>query len=314
MARFFISLALTCLVNMTLVLEVAAAPRVWVALAEEGGAHAEVAAVLQPELADQFEVSVATWQTLFDGKTAMPDLIVTVGVAALDGTLERLAKKDVAWARIPVLATLLPQTVFDARMAAGPVVQRPFSAAVLDQPLGRQMALIKRALPRRQLVGVLVGAQTRPLLDGLEKEARARGLMLMSAPTIGAPEMIYPALKLVLNDAEVILALPDPMIYHGASLQNILLTTYRARVPLVAFSPAYVKAGAVLAVYSTPTQVARRAVEMIGNWLAGRGLPPPQMPREFSVMANSRVAASLGLQIDDPAAIAEDLRRQEGGR
>lgn len=314
MARLFLVLAIACLTNMTLVLEVAAAPRVWVVLAEEGGAYAEVAAVLKSELVDPVEVSVAGWQTLFDGRTAIPDLIVTVGVAALDGTLDRLAKKDVAWARVPVLATLLPQAVFDARMASGPVVQRPFSAAVLDQPLGRQIALIKRALPRRQQIGVLVGAQSRPLLDGLEKEARARGLVVVSAPTVGAPEMIYPALKGVLNDAEVILALPDPMVYHGANLQNILLTTYRARVPLVAFSPAYVKAGAVLAVYSTPAQVARRAVEMIGNWLAGRGLPPPQMPREFSIMANSRVAASLGLQIDDPAEIAEDLRRQEGGR
>ncbi|MDP1652787.1 MAG: hypothetical protein Q8L56_08695 [Rhodocyclaceae bacterium] len=299
---------------MTLVLEATAAPHVWVALAEEGGAHAEAAAVLQAELAGKTEISAARWQTLFDGKTATPDLIVTVGVAALDGTLERLAQKDASWARIPVLATLLPQAVFDARMASGPVVQRPFSAAVLDQPLGRQMALIKRALPRRQLIGVLVGAQSQSLLGGLDKEARARGMILVSAPTIGAPETIYPALKLVLNDAEVILALPDPVVYHGASLQNILLTTYRVRVPLVAFSPAYVKAGAVLAVYSTPEQVARRAVEMIGNWLAGRGLPPPQMPREFTVTANSKVAASLGLKLDDPAEIAEDLRRQEGGK
>jgi len=314
MARLFLCLALACLVNMTLVLEVMASPRIWVALAEEGGAHAEAAAVLKSDLADQHEISVAGWQALFAGQSAMPDLIVTVGVAALDGTLERLAKKEPAWARVPVLATLLPQTVFDARMASGSVVRRQFSAAMLDQPLGRQMALIKRALPGRHLVGVLVGAQSRPQLDELEKEARARGLLLVSSPTVSAPEMIYPALKAVLNDAEVILALPDPAIYHGASLQNILLTTYRARVPLVAFSPAYAKAGAVRAVYSTPAQVARRAVEMIGIWAAGRGLPPPQMPREFSVMVNSKVAASLGLQIDDPAAIAEDLRRQEGGR
>ena len=107
-------------------------------------------------------------------------------------------------------------------------------------------------------------------------------------------------------------ALPDPTVYHAATLQNILLTTYRARVPLVAFSAAYVRAGAVLAVYSTPAQVARRAAEMVKSWQAGRGLPPPQMPREFAVAANAKVAASLGLMLDDAAVIAEDLRRQEG--
>jgi ABC-type uncharacterized transport system substrate-binding protein len=85
-------------------------------------------------------------------------------------------------------------------------------------------------------------------------------------------------------------------------------------VPLVAFSPAYVKAGAVLALYSTPAQVARRAAEMTRTWLAGRGLPPPQAPREFAVTANAKVAASLGLQLDEASLIAEDLRRLEGGQ
>jgi len=37
-----------------------------------------------------------------------------------------------------------------------------------------------------------------------------------------------------------------------------------------------------------------------------------QAPREFSVVLNARVAASLGLQIDDANAIVESLRRQEG--
>lgn len=312
MARTLFRLALACLVYMTLVLDVRAAPRVWVAVAEEEGAYAEAAAVLKAELAGNAEISTARWQALFDGREAMPDLIVTIGVAALDGTLERLAQKGAAWARVPLVATLVPQVVFEARMAAGPVVQRPISAVVLDQPLGRQLAFIKRALPERRRVGILPGVQTRPLLRTLEKEASGLGLKLVIAPAINAADDLYPALKTALEEADVILALPEPTVYHGGTLQNILLTAYRARTPLVAFSPAYVKAGAVLALYSTPTQVARRAVELVRDWQAGRGLPVPQTPREFSVAVNAKVAASLGLQIDDAAVIVEYLRRQEG--
>jgi len=178
MLRPLLRLALACLAAMTLVLEAAAAPRVWVAVAEEEGAYAEAAAAFKAELADGAEISTGKWQALFDGQDGMPDLIVTVGVAAFDGALGRLAQKGGGWARVPVLATLLPQAVFEARMAAGPVVQRPISAVVLDQPLGRQMALIKRALPDRRHVGVLSGTQTRPLLKTLEKEAHARDLKL----------------------------------------------------------------------------------------------------------------------------------------
>lgn len=315
MARLFLRLALACLVSMTLVLEATAASRVWVMLAEEGGVHAEAAAALKAELALPLEVSVAGWRAQFDGKTDMPDLIVTVGVAALDGTLERLAKKDAAWARIPVLAILLPQAVFDSRLAASGVGRRPFSAVVLDQPIGRQMALIRRALPNMRHVGVLPGPQTRPQLRQLASEAGARKLeLVVSAHEVRTQEEIFPALKAVLEEADLILALPDPLVFNASTLQNILLTAYRARAPLVAFSPAYVKAGAVMAIYSTPTQVARRAAEMVRVWQGGRGLPAPQPSREFAVVTNAKVAASLGLALDDAEEIAADLRRQEGGR
>lgn len=314
MPRFFSRLTLACLVYMTLVLEVAAAPRVWVALAEEEGAYAEAAAVLKEGLGASLDLNVAHWRAMFTARDEAPDLIVAVGVAALDGVLERLGKRGESWARIPLLAVMVPQAVFDARLAATQLVRRPFSAALIDQPLGRQLALIKRAMPQFQRVGVLVGPQTRLVMDTLEKEAVTRGMFVRHTPPVTATEEIYPALKQALSEAEVILALPDPLIYNSASLQNILLTTYRARIPLVAFSPAYVKAGAVLAVYSTPAQVARRAVEMLRQWQTGHGLPSPQKPREFEVAVNERVAASLGLWVDMPNLIVADLRRMEDGR
>lgn len=314
MPRFFRHLALACLVYMTLVLEVAAAPRIWVALAEEGGPYAEAATTLKEELGTDSEPYVVHWRALLTARFEPPDLIVAVGVAALDGVLERLGKGGESWGHVPLLAMLVPQAVFDARLAANPAGRRPFSAALIDQPLGRQLALVKRALPQYQRVGVLSGPQTRLVFDALEKEALPRGLTLRKTPLVNATEEIYPALKQAIDESEVILALPDPSIYNSASLQNILLTTYRARIPLVAFSPAYVKAGAVMAVYSTPAQVARRAAEMVRQWQAGRGLPLPQKPREFEVAVNERVAASLGLWIDAPNLIVDDLRRQEGGR
>lgn len=313
MLRALIRLATACLVVMTLVLPATAATQVWVALTEDEGAYAEAAAVLRTEL-DGIQQTTAGWQQVLNDKGDPPDLIVTLGVTAFEGTLDWLAARGAAWERVPVLAALLPRAAFEAQQAQSAPGRRVLSAAVLDQPLGRQMALLKRALPDRRRVGVLPGPQTQPLLKALQKEAVTRGLALVAGPAIAATADIYPSLKVALEESDVILALPDPTVYHGASLQNILLTTYRARVPLVAFSPAYTKAGAVLALYSTPAQVARRAAEMLRNWQAGRGLPAPQAPREFAVAANARVAASLGLQLDEAAVLAEDLRRLEAAQ
>jgi len=145
----------------------------------------------------------------------------------------------------------------------------------------------------------------------LERQARLRDLRLIASSWVNSPEQIYPALKEVLESADVLLALPDSMIYSSSNLQNILLASYRARVPLVAFSPAYVKAGALMAVYTTPAQVADQASDVVRGWLAGRGLPPAQSPKEFSVVINAHVANSLGLRLDEAEKIADDLRREE---
>lgn len=283
---------------------------IWVALAAEGGPYAEVAGVLHAEL-PATEMTTASWGVLADSKDSPPDMIITVGHAAFEGMLGRLAARGAAWEGIPIVATLLPRVSYRAVLDNHPPGRRPVAALVLDQPVARQMALIRRALPNIRRVAVLPGPQTRPYLDALAREADARKLKLVKAGSIDAPEHIFASLRAALETADVLLALPDTVVYNSASLQNILLTTYRAHVPLIAFSPAYVRAGAMLAVYSTPSQIARQAAAIVRNWRATGRLPAEQMPHEFTVITNPKVAASLGIALDDATEITEDLQRQE---
>lgn len=306
-------LAWLWLLPMTLVYG-AVPPRILVVQAEEGGAYAEAATVLRLELQAAATVDVVTANALSDIRPALPALVVTVGSAAFERTMLWLAIQPAEWRRVPVLATLLPRVAYEARLTQAAAGSRPVSAVLLDQPLGRQLALIRRALPNHQRVGLLVGPQTRTLLPALEKEARARDLRLFAGPPVNEASEIYAGLREALTAADVLLILPDPLIYQAGSLHNILLASYRARVPVVAFSAAYVKAGALLALYATPTQVARQTAETVRHWLAGRGLRPVQAPREFSVAVNPRVAASMGIYFDDAEVIAEDLRRMEPRR
>jgi hypothetical protein len=192
MTRLLSRLALGCCLVMTLVLPAGAATQVFVALSEDGGAYTEAAAVLKAEL-DDVRLTTGSWQGLLNDKAAAPDLIVTVGVAAFDGAIDWLAAKGGAWERVPLLAVLLPRAAFDLHALQVAVGRRPMSAVVLDQPIGRQMSLIRRALPERRRVGVLPGPQTLPQIKILQREAAARGLNLMAAPPIGAPADIYPS-------------------------------------------------------------------------------------------------------------------------
>ncbi|MDX9994071.1 MAG: ABC transporter substrate binding protein [Rhodocyclaceae bacterium] len=309
MARWLARFVAVFLLAVTLACPAQA--EIWVSLAGEDGPYEEMAAVLRAEWRDR-PVVIGPWTALAERAGPPPDLVVTVGAAAFDGMLKSMRGRGPAWESVPVLGTLLPQLAYKTTVERLRPGRRPVSAVVLDQPFARQMDLIRHALPSRQRVAVMTGPQTRPYLKTLEREAQARGMQLIPATGIAAPEDIFPALRQVLEQADVLLALPDTLVYNNSNLQNILLTTYRARVPVVTFSPAYVKAGALLAVYSTPAQVARQVVRKLAHWRPGQPLPEPSSPGEFAVAANPKVAATLGIGLDDAVQIAEDLRATEG--
>lgn len=234
-----------------------------------------------------------------------PKLFVALGAEAASA----LAKTG---SRIPVLSTLLPRRSFERVLLENGRKPSPqFSALFLNQPLSRQLDLIRLALPQTRRLGVLWGSESQGQAAALKALAQARGLEVVEA-TVDGTESIFPSLKRVLEGADLLLAMADPQVFNSSSIQNILLSSFRAKVPLVAFSPAYVRAGALLAVYVTPTQIGRQTASLVQGVLRGNVLPTmPIYSQDFSVAVNDNVARSLGLKLDAQV-LRERLRRREG--
>jgi hypothetical protein len=281
---------------------------VWVALSDTGGAHAEAAEALRVgvEQAHPGRIvwRVAHWSQFVSAKPE-PQFVVAVGHAAQRGMQELFAG---AATPPPLLAILVPRLAFERIADPARVQTGAVSAVFLDQPPGRQLDLIRLALPAVRSVGILVSGESRGHSPGLERAAKERGIQLVTS--LVGPGGLFAALQAALADAEVLLALPDPTVFNSQTAANILMAAYRRQVPLVGFSPAYVKAGALLALYSTPTQVGVRGGEILRQVLAGKSLPPPQWPREFVVGVNQDVARSLGLVLNEPR-LGEQLRQGE---
>ena len=229
------------------------------------------------------------------------DLIVAVGV--------RAAQEMVALnLTTPILTTLIPRQAFEK--IARQRDFRQFSAVYLDQPLARQMELIRLALPDRSRIGVVLGPESQDTLKMLQFAAKEAKFGLV-VEKIGAAEELLPALQRVLADSDVLLALPDPLVFNKGTVQSLLLTTYRYQDPVIGFSQAYVKAGALAAVYTTPEQAGRQAGEMLQHVLNGKAwvLPPPEYPKYFSVSLNYQVARSLAISVSDEMALYQKLKR-----
>ena len=152
----------------------------------------------------------------------------------------------------------------------------------------------------------MVSTGNRASLRPFQQEAERRRLVL-SQESIAAGTEVVPALRRLLPNVDVLLLLPDALVVNLNNVQQVLLTTYRYRVPVIGFSPGLVKAGAVVAVYSTPAQIGRQGGALASQWLDGEDLPAPQHCNEFSVDINRHVARSLELSLPDTEEIAKRL-------
>lgn len=123
---------------------------------------------------------------------------------------------------------------------------------------------------------------------------------------------MIPALDRLLQRSNLLLALPDPLTHNRNTVLPVLLTTYRARVPVLAYSEAYQQAGAVLALYSTVPQIVAQVIETLRQLQDGKVLLNAQLsPRYFTVGINTSVARSLGLNLPAANELQEKLRGLE---
>ncbi|MEN9905302.1 MAG: hypothetical protein RLZZ555_1867 [Pseudomonadota bacterium] len=232
---------------------------------------------------------------------------MTLGTDAYQQGVERGLARPV-WQGVPALAALLPQSQFPAPAARG---SWRSAALLLDQPPDRIAQLLRLALPQHQRVGALFGPDSALLRPALARALAARGLRLV-AQTVDEGEDLYPDLRTVLDEADLLLALPDRQVFTSANMHNILLAAYRRRVPVVSYSAAHVRAGALLALHTEPASVARQLVSALRQWQAGQGLPAPALASSASVALNDQVARSLGLSLP-PALALERALAPRGG-
>lgn len=273
---------------------------------DAGGVYAELISVVQRDLAGSGLALSVSDRPASTG--AVRSLVVTLGTKALREAAQRSLQSPV-WAQVPVLAALLPQSAWRSGAAGLP---RGSSAIWLDQPVDRYVELTRQALPQRRRLGVLLGPTSVGLESVLDRATLARGLTAVKANVDAPATDLFPALQGVLQNCDMLLALPDPTLYNAESLQNILIATYRQRVPMLSYTAAHARAGATLALHTPLEEVAAQLVRALRQFSTQGSLPVPEGPQGFSVVVNEQVARSLSLDLRSPAELQAAVRRAEG--
>ncbi|MFU2488225.1 ABC transporter substrate-binding protein [Thauera sp. WH-1] len=236
------------------------------------------------------------------------DLIVAAGRDAAEAALRDSDR--------PVLAALLGVRDVERLRAAYP--NRRLGAVVLDQPPARHLRLVRAILPQEARVGALLGPDSRHFESELMRAGAAERFEV-DVFEISDGRELNGALQFLLDKAGALLALPDGVVSSPNAARAILLTSYRYRRPIFAFSAAYVTAGALAAVFSTPEHIANDVADLLGTDLLSTGgvaqlASGVRYPERFDVAVNRTVARALGIAVPDDQVLRERVASRGEGR
>lgn len=229
-------------------------------------------------------------------------VVVVAGVEAAKALYEHPPRD------VHVLYTLMPRSSYAALKDSGMLVGRAH-VLYIDQPPYRFVRLVKTAMPEVKKLGFLSGEVSVEHAQDIHREAVEFQLEVFSGQ-VDADIKFNSVLKQVLSPSEALLVLPDPYLYNRRAIQAVLLASFRHQKPLFAYSESFVKAGALAALYSTPTQIGQFSAELAECLYDTCKLQKPAKfyPKYFSVSINEVVARQLGLSIDKASRLEKALQ------
>lgn len=254
--------------------------------------------------ADQYSISIIDHADSVLVDAPKSDLILVLGTRSARKFSEVAITSHVIYG-------LIPSNFYKKLIATSTSCkQNNCTAIFIDQPLGRAIKLTKLALPNTKAVGLLAGKQLN--IPAIKSIANQHSLTLEARVLTNQKDLVY-TLSDILANTDSLLTYPDPSIYNSWTAQNILLTAYRHKKPVIGYSKSFIKAGALLGVYSTPSQLAQQTSEMVLTIAKKKEnfVPTPQYPKYYTVSVNKMVAKSLGIKINSETKLKAALKGLE---
>ena len=170
----------------------------------------------------------------------------------------------------------------------------------MTQPYCRQMKFISLLNKHWNTISYLNTRKKSINNEAIEQCAAKHNLSIQAFNTKNT-NYLTESIKNALSDSDILLALPNKNIYNKKTVKNILLTSYRYRKPVIAFSKSFVNAGALAAIHSNAEQIAQSASILIEQYFSSdkqfKNLI--NYPDTFDISLNKQVFRALDITIPD---------------
>jgi len=246
-------------------------------------------AVLGPANLEILDLKAAGAETELARQLARRDFRVAIAIGG-----ESLAAVRAHNAGVPVIATMVlhPMNPDDLRAHVD-----------LALPVGMWLAQVKLLLPQRRRVGILRSRAHALQTDaGVEAAARQQGYTAVVVDCDGPADLLQ-ALGALKGRVDLVLCLPDADLYNSVTIKPLILASLENRLPIVGFSSAFVRAGAVAGIYPDYREIGRQTGELAGRILRGEDGNREEGPRKVNAAINQRVAHLLGVDFQASPAV-----------
>ena len=223
-----------------------------------------------------------------------PRVIFTIGSLATRSTLHEVRDTPIVSS-----LTLMGDKLARASNATG---------VVLDFSEETELGWIRKILPAAGSVGVLYSPRENTAKVERAQEA-AVALDLRIVPfEVSSPRDIPLALKNMSREVDVLWGISDRVLMAPGTARQIMLVTFRGRIPFVGLSPTWVKAGALYSLDRDYADIGAQSADLTARILDGTDLSelPPEPPRRIRYSLNRKTAEHL--RIDIPRSILDGAR------
>ena len=262
-------------------------------VSDDKGAVAAAAGAVQSAYVGKVEVF-----SLAGGRTREADIVkaiqaspltqvVAVGLRAAQVARQRLDGKQVVFCQV--------LNVEEANLVA------PWMKGVSGIPsLTRQFAAWKTLDPNLRRIGLITGQKASYMVAEAEAAARALGIEVEHI-AVSSDRAVVPALA-ELREKRIggLWLAPDSSILSQRAILDLMAYTVRHNIPVLAFSPALIKEGALLSASADTREIASVAIERLRRAAPAPGLVPGEPLTPLSgarITIGAAAAARFGLAV-----------------
>jgi len=253
---------------------------------KEKGADAQIEEILLPEEGQ------ARDDRLAEVRKKNPQLFVTLGSAAT-AHLSKLVKET------PVVFCMVLNPLASGFIRSMHSSGNNFTGASLDIPPQTQFEALRSLVPAARKLGVIYNPQeTEAVVSQAKKAAKEIGVELIGAP-IASGEKVPEALRTLDKSVDALWSVADSTAFSAGSMEFFFLHTLRNKIPFMGLSPAFVKAGALMALAVGYQEVGAQCGGLATKILAGESPSslPITTPQKVTLHVNLKTAETIGLKI-----------------